>query len=80
MMEVQTIVCTGVEYQPTYKYHPLFFPNPFLNLQTIQTPFFIQFPLYIVFFMNPRKNWIFQWTPIILNFLALTPIPSFTNN
>ena len=36
-------------YQPPSKHHPLFFPNPFLNLKTVQVPLFRQSP-YILFF------------------------------
>ena len=65
---------------PPQKHHLSFLlspPSP-LNLQSVQalSPF-RQLPLYW-FFVNPLplKNWIFQWTPKILKFFILNPIPS----
>ena len=46
---------------------PSFLPSPPLNLQTVQTPFFWQFPPIYWFFEHPPfKNWISGWTPEIL--------------
>ena len=49
---------------------PSFLPSPLLNLQTVQAPFLINPPPYILVFRDPPKNWIFQWTPI---FFILNP-------
>ena len=63
-----SIVCIGVSTSPTFSSSPL------LKLQTIQAlSLFRQFPSYIWFFVNPPKDRIFQWTPIILNFFILNP-------
>ena len=35
---------------------------------------------FVVFSWNPPKNWIFQWTPIILKLFILDPIPSLIVN
>ena len=37
----------ALRYQPPSKTPSLFFAKPPLNLQTVQAPFFKQFPLYI---------------------------------
>ena len=65
-------------YQHSSKTPPLSFSlSPLLNLQTVKVPLFRQFlPIYR-FLLNPPKNQIFQWTPIILEFFILNPISSF---
>ena len=65
------IVWIGVS-TPLKKITPSFSLSPLLNLQIVRPRFLGQNP-YILFFVNPPpKNWIFQWTSIILNFLSLT--------
>ena len=60
------------------KHHPIFYPRPLLNLKTVQAPLFYAIPHYIFVFPDfPSKNQIFQWTPLILKFFILNPIPSF---
>ena len=65
---------------------PSFLSSLVINLPTVQSPFFRQFPLFIVFFCehrppllhpSPLKKWIFQWTLIILNFFILNTHPIF---
>ena len=76
-------VCIGVSSPPPHLKTPsaLFFANP-LSLSEICKlskclPFLGNSPLYIGFLWSPCKNQIFQWTPIILKFFILNPIPSF---
>ena len=67
------IVC--IQPTPSQKTPPPLFrqapPPPLLNLQTIQPPYFLATPspLYI----GSLWNWIFQWTPIKINFSCLSP-------
>ena len=56
------IVCIGLSILPQ-KHHPSSSPSLPLNLQTVQAPLFMQFPLYIGFSGTPPKNWIFQMNP-----------------
>ena len=59
------IVCIGVSKPHPWKHHLLFSLRSVLNLQTVQTSLFRQFPNYILVFVNLfSKNWIFHNTEI----------------
>ena len=58
---------------PPQKHHPLFFAKPPLKSASCPSPPFLgNSTLYVVFLVNPPKNQIFQWTPI-LKFFILNP-------
>ena len=59
---------------PRQKHHPLFFAKPLLKSENCPSPLFRQSLTIYWFFVNPPKNRIFQWTPIILKLFILNPI------
>ena len=61
----------------TQKHHPFFFTKPHLKSANYQAPYFIQSPYILLFFVKPPKNWIFRWTPILLDSLSLTSLSYF---
>ena len=84
---LQLIVCIRGLKAPSQKHNSFFFsflPSPLLNLQTIKAHLFSRFtpsPQKICFNMHlSPKNWIFQWTPMILRTFIINPIPSFKSN
>ena len=71
---------------PCQKDHPFLFhqpppppPTPSLNLQTVQALSCLGNSPYILVFLEPLINQVFQWIPI-LKFFILKPIPSFKSN
>ena len=52
-------------------------PLPFFANIPLKCANYSSFPFGNWFFLNPHKNWIFQWTPKIPKFFFLNPIPSF---
>ena len=66
---------------PSQKHHPRFFVKSPLWFYKLSKPhFFRQFPAIYWFFVNPPKNQIFPWTPIIFKFLILScQAPLFEN-
>ena len=59
---------------PRQKHHPLFFAKSLLKSENCPSPLFRQSLTIYWFFVNPPKNRIFQWTPIILKLFILNPI------
>ena len=53
--------------KPPQKHHPLFLPT---SLKLSKAPFLGNSPHILVFREHQPKNWIFQWTAMILKFLT----------
>ena len=61
--------------------NPSFLPSPLIDVKTVQAPLFLgNSSLYIGFLWISPENQIFQWTPLVLKFFILNPIPSFKSN
>ena len=76
----QTLKLVHIEVSTPRSKIPPFFAKRSLKSANCPSPLFKQFYILIFCEPPPHKNWTFQWTPIILKFFILNPIPPFKSN